>query len=80
MAQVQDELKVLQAADAKRQEERYFDTTSGTTHNDQDLTANVVGRKVMRTQDGKLVPTSDRDNQLIVETGMWRRTQLATDE
>jgi hypothetical protein len=34
----------------------------------------------MKTQDGKLVPIGDRDNQLIVETGMWRRTQLSTDE
>ena len=31
------------------------------------MTSNTVGRKVMRTQDGKLVPLSDRDNQLIVE-------------
>jgi len=44
------------------------------------MSSNTVGRKVMRTQDGKLVPLSDRDNQLIVETGMWRRTQLANDE
>ena len=44
------------------------------------MSTNTVGRKVMRTQDGKLVPMSDRDNQLIVEQGMWRRTQLSTDE
>jgi len=27
----------------------------------------------MRTQDGKLVPMEHRDEQLIVETGMYRR-------
>lgn len=41
---------------------------------------NQVGRKVMRTQDGSDVPMSLRDEQLIVETGMYRRTQKATDE
>jgi hypothetical protein len=38
-----------------------------------DLTSNVIGRKVMQTQDGKLVPMQHRDEQLIVETGMYRR-------
>ncbi len=33
----------------------------------------------MRTQDGADVPMAQRDEQLIVETGMWRRTQKATD-
>ena len=33
----------------------------------------------MQTQDGKLVKMDDRDEQLIVETGMYRRTQKATD-
>jgi hypothetical protein len=43
------------------------------------LTTNTVGKKVMRTQDGAAVPMTQRDEQLIVETGMWRRTQKATD-
>ena len=33
----------------------------------------------MRTQDGQLVKAEDRDEQLIVETGMYRRTAKATD-
>ena len=34
----------------------------------------------MRTQDGAEVPMANRDDQLIVETGMWRRTQKAHDD
>ena len=34
----------------------------------------------MRTQDGKLVPMGDRDEQLIVETGMYRRNAQFTDD
>jgi hypothetical protein len=44
------------------------------------MTANTVGRKVMQTQDGKLVAAESRDENLIVETGMYRRTQKATDD
>ena len=44
-----------------------------------DMTANTVGRKVMQTQDGKLVASQSRDDQFIVETGMFRRTAKATD-
>jgi len=44
------------------------------------MTANVVGRKVMRTQDGSLVPMDCRDDNLIVEHGIYRRTQKATDD
>ena len=44
------------------------------------MTANVVGRKVMKTQDGKLVEMGSRDQVLIVETGMNRRQALATDD
>lgn len=55
------------AQEQLRSQQRYFDTTTGSNHCSQDLASNTVGRKVMRTQDGKLVPLSDRDNQLIVE-------------
>jgi hypothetical protein len=34
----------------------------------------------MRTQDGADVRLEQRDEQLIVETGMYRRTQKFTDE
>ena len=59
--------------EAIRNAQRYFDTASGETFTKQDMTANVIGRKVMKTQDGKLVKMSDRDQVLIVETGMNRR-------
>ena len=59
---------------------RSFATTNGCTHDEKNLTTNVIGRKVMVTQDGKLVPMVDRDEQLIVETGMYRRGAKYTDE
>ena len=68
------------ADDEKRRNgHRYFDTTSTETYYKQDMSANVVGRKVMRTQDGQLVGMASRDQALIVETGMNRRQQLAAD-
>jgi len=39
----------MKKAEEAKQHIRYFDTESGTSHNAQDMTANVVGRKVMRT-------------------------------
>lgn len=39
----------MKAKEEAKKHVRYFDTSSGTAHNDQDMTANVVGRKVMRT-------------------------------
>jgi len=66
-------------AEKERNEEemrqmRYFDTTTKDTYYGQDMTANTVGRKVMRTQDGSLVPMENRDQALIVEGGIYRRT------
>lgn len=34
----------------------------------------------MKTQDGKLVAMANRDENFIVETGMYRRTSKATDD
>lgn len=44
------------------------------------LDQNTIGRKVMQTQDGKLVAGQNRDENFIVETGMFRRTAKATDQ
>ena len=60
-------------------DERYFDTTNRENLVAQDMTANTVGRKVMQTQDGRLVQQQARDDQFTVEQGMYRRTQKATD-
>jgi hypothetical protein len=58
--------------------ERRFETTAGTTFVEQDLTANIVGKKVMKTQDGKGVDLPDE--QLLVEHGMINRSSHVTDE
>ena len=78
--QVAKEMQERRDEEARRNAQRYFDTANAETYTKQDMTANVVGRKVMKTQDGKLVQMGARDQALIVETGMNRRQQLATDE
>jgi len=57
---------------------RYFDTTTSTTHNEQDITQNIIGKRVMITQDGKGV-SAPKDEQLQVEHGLGARTQKVTD-
>lgn len=66
-------------AEERARQQRCFDTWNRTAYTEKDLTANVIGKKVMRTQDGVELGMENRDDQLIVETGMWRRTQKATD-
>jgi hypothetical protein len=78
--QVMQEMAERKAAIEAKDQERYFDTTNRENFDCKDLTQNTVGRKVMKTQDGKLVPMGNRDESFIVETGMYRRTAKATDD
>ena len=77
--QVMQEMRERQAALDAKNEERYFDTTNAENLYEKDLTQNTIGRKVMQTQDGKLVSMGSRDENFINETGMYRRTAKATD-
>jgi len=61
-------------------QQRRFDTWQRGEFIEKDLTVNTIGKKVMTTQDGQNVPMEQRDDQLIVESGMWRRTQKGTDD
>ena len=79
-AQVAAEMKEKQDEQERLLQQRFFDTWNRTEHSVKDLTVNVIGKKVMRTQDGADVSVAQRDDQLIVESGMWRRTQKATDD
>ena len=69
----------------ERQEElerqrRHFDTTQGSDFTQKGLQENTVGRRVMKTQDCQPVSFDERDEQLIVEHGTWRRLQKTTDD
>ena len=77
--QVQAEMQAKRDDIAARDNDRYFDTTNGENHCHMPLDQNTIGRKVMQTQDGKLVAMPSRDENFIVETGMYRRTAKATD-
>ena len=61
-------------------EERFFDTTSRTNFTQQDLSKNCVGRRNMKNQDGEEIDQGQRDEQLAVEHGTWRRSQKTTDQ
>ena len=78
--QVMEEMRQRQAGLDAKLEERYFDTTNAENFYEMDNSQNTVGRKVMKTQDGKLVAMGSRDENFIVETGMYRRTSKATDD
>lgn len=80
LAQVQQELNDKAAIEEQARQSRRFDTWQRSEFTEKDLTLNPIGKKVMRTQDGADVPMALRDEQLIVESGMWHRTQKATDE
>jgi len=41
---------------------------------------NTVGRKVMKTQDGKINSLNEKDELLVVEHGTWRRRQKQPDD
>ena len=59
---------------------RYFDSTAKTTYVKQDYSANQVGRRVMKTQNGQAISGMNKDEELTVEHGFGRRTQKKTDE
>ena len=57
---------------------RYFDTTNRGAFEAKDLTFNTVGRKVMKTQDGKVLQDVAYDI-MQVESGMIKPTQKGLD-
>jgi hypothetical protein len=80
MAQVAAEIADKQAAEEAKKELRFFDTTNGTTHDKKDMYQNTVGRLVMWTQDKQNVSINEKDEQLVVEHGTWRRRQKQPDD
>ena len=80
MAKVQAEMQEQDRLAELERQRRHFDTTAKCDYTAKDYQQNTIGRKVMRNQDGKNVCMSERDEQLIVEHGLWRRLQKTTDE
>ena len=59
---------------------RFFETTNKSTYVPKSYQENTIGRRVMKTTDGKPVSMNLRDEQLIVEHGTWRRMQKCSDD
>ena len=80
MAKVQAEMNEKDRLAELERQKRHFETTTKSDYVKQDYQQNTIGRKVMRNQDGKNVCMDERDEQLIVEHGLWRRAQKTSDE
>jgi Ca2+-binding EF-hand superfamily protein len=78
--QVMEELRQKEENEERIRNMRYFDSTAKTTYTKQDYSANVVGKRVMKTQNGQSLMTEPKDEELTVEHGFGRRTQKTTDE
>lgn len=78
--QVAEEQRVKAEEDERIRNIRYFDSTNQTTFTEQDISYNSVGRRVMKTQDGRGVDLEKRDEQLQVENQFNVRSQKITDE
>ena len=80
MMKVAEEMRQREAEEDRKREQRFFDTTNKTSFFPQDYCKNTIGRRVMKNQDGKNVSFNERDEQLIVEHGTWRRLQKVDDQ
>lgn len=75
---VAEEMREKERQAQALREQRFFETTSGSAYDAKDLTQNVVGRKVMRTQDGHVLQGVAYDI-MQVESGMIKPPQKALD-
>lgn len=80
MRQVAEQMKEKDRQDEITRSQRYFDTTQGSDYTKKDQFQNQIGRRQMKTQDCANVSINERDEQLIVEHGTWRRLQKNDDE
>ena len=71
------EMREKRAREEAEAQRRFFGTTAGTAFIPKDITTNIIGRRVMRTQDGKGVQTQ-KDDLLKAEHG--DRPQKVTDD
>ena len=74
------ELAETEKQKAVERDQRMFETTNMAVHKEMDHYQNTIGRRVMKTQDGAPVSLNEKDEQLVVEHGTWRRLQRATDD
>lgn len=77
---IAEEMKERERQIDLKQQERCFETTTASSFGKQSYQENTIGRRVMKTQDGKQVSFNERDEQLIVEHGTWRRLQKCSDD
>ncbi|CDW88912.1 UNKNOWN [Stylonychia lemnae] len=61
---IAEELRLKEEEEERQRNARQFETTTRATFQKKDLTENTIGRKVMKTQDGGLVPFSNTLNSL----------------
>ena len=60
----EQEKKEREAEEERLRNLRFFETTSGKTYQKKEFTENTVGRWVMKTQDGGLVPLNQTQREI----------------
>jgi hypothetical protein len=80
MMKVAEEIRQREAEVDAIGQRRFFETTNKSTYVPKSYQENTIGRRVMKTTDGKPVSMNLRDEQLIVEHGTWRRMQKCSDD
>jgi len=73
----------LQEADQNLEDmynQRHMNTTYGNEFLSKTVGVNVVGRRVMKDQNGKSLPPNTRDQDLLVDHGFLQRSTLASEE
>jgi hypothetical protein len=80
MAKVYAEMQEKERLVDLARQARHFETTTKADYSKKDYQQNTIGRRQMKNQDGNNISMNERDEQLIVEHGIWRRGQKTTDE
>jgi len=77
---INEELVSTIKTDEDFQNQRFLNTTYGNEFAKKNVGVNVVGRRVMRDQNGKSLAPDTRDEDLLVEHGFLKRSPLADEQ
>jgi hypothetical protein len=77
LQEIRTELNSAQKSDEDLQNQRYLNSTYANEFAQKNVGVNVIGRKVMRDQNGKSLTPNTRDQDLLVDNGLLNRAPLS---
>jgi len=80
LAEIDQELQAKSQHSDDHNNQRYLNSTYGNEFVQKNVGLNVIGRKVMRDQDGKSLLPDTRDEDLLVDHGYLNRQPLASEK